>query len=50
MRTDSCFLPADQIAPAVAFNDWLRERVRSILDASPRRQETRQAPLSSQNA
>ena len=49
MRTER-FIPADQLAPAVAFNDWLRERVRSILDASPRRHETRQVPLHSQNA
>jgi hypothetical protein len=48
MRTEN-FVPADQLAPAVAFNDWLRERLRSILDASPRRNETRQ-PALSQNA
>jgi hypothetical protein len=48
MRTEN-FVPADQLAPALAFNDWLRERLRSILDASPRRNQNRQVPLS-QNA
>lgn len=45
MRTEN-FVPADQLAPALAFNDWLRERLRSILDAEPRRNENRQPPLS----
>jgi hypothetical protein len=44
MRTDY-FVPTDQLAPARAYNDWLREQLRSILDAAPRRKETRQAPL-----
>lgn len=33
MKPD-CLTPADPLAPAIAFNDWLRERVRSILDAT----------------
>lgn len=45
MRTEN-FVPADQLAPAVAFNDWLRERLRSILDASPSRNPNRPTPLS----
>ena len=46
MRPD-CFIPTDQLAPAVAFNDWLRERLRSILDAStPRAEAARTQPFS----
>ena len=45
MRND-CFLPADQLAPAAAFNDWLRERVRSILDAAAPSPEAREPMLS----
>lgn len=48
MRTER-FIPADQLAPAVAFNDWLRERLRSILDATPRRHDSNPIPRS-QNA
>lgn len=45
MRTER-FVPADQLAPAVAFNDWLRERLRSILDAAPSRREPARQNLS----
>jgi len=48
MRTEN-FLPADQLAPAVAFNDWLKERLRSILDATPRGGEPARPPLSRHN-
>jgi hypothetical protein len=48
MRTER-FIPADQLAPAVAFNAWLSERLRSILDATPRRHDGNPAPHS-QNA
>jgi hypothetical protein len=43
MRND-CFIPADELAPALAFNDWLRERVRSILDAPAPRAPAPHAP------
>jgi hypothetical protein len=45
LRTEH-FIPADQLAPAVAFNDWLSERLRSILDAAPRRQDASHPPRS----
>ncbi len=48
MRTEN-FLPTDQLAPTFAFNDWLKERLRSILDASPRRGEPSRPPLSRHN-
>ena len=45
MRTEH-FLPADQLAPANAFNDWLKERLRSILDAVPHGDDRAGQPLS----
>lgn len=45
MRTEH-FVPADQLAPAVALNDWLKERLRSILDAMPRADDRAGLPLS----
>jgi hypothetical protein len=48
MRTERS-IPADQLAPAVAFNAWLSERLRSILDAAPRRQDADHPPRT-QNA
>ena len=48
MRTEH-FVSADQLAPANAFNDWLKERLRSILDAVPTADE-RAGPALSRNA
>lgn len=45
MRTEH-FVPADQLAPAIAFNDWLKERLRSILAAVPPAGERAGQPLS----